>query len=316
MYSADSADAASSAKSEGKTEAKATPTGESKTEAKAVPALPTTPLPGDGKTDQVSEWPEGEVGEETESVPQSEGGKGSSEARERSEAPRWEPITTSYGPWVDDMKRLRYAFDARDHHSAVYAKYGWNSVVPELDHRVVRYHQRMEIYKAKTAFLRREEYLTAFQGLPEVIRLQEQARGAWMNMAASRATSTSAQEAMESLPLEIVAFRLYAMNVNPMAPRTGGFVFYSPNEDAKIFAWREGTREVKLEMEEMDADGNVSSTTDRKRIFTYMGADTAIMHEVFHAKSHREVMDAILGFLSEGWAVIPNGAYGLLRPVA
>ena len=106
------------------------------------------------------------------------------------------------------MKRLRYAFDARDHHSAVYAKYGWNSVVPELDHRVVRYHQRVEISKAKTAFARAKN-LTAFQGLPEVIRLQEQARGAWMNMAASRATSTSAQEAMESLPLEIVAFRLY-----------------------------------------------------------------------------------------------------------
>ena len=106
------------------------------------------------------------------------------------------------------------------------------------------------------------------------------------------------------------------MNAHPMAPRTGGFVPVASEDAARFLLGAKETREVKLEMEEVDADGNVSSTTDRTQIFTYMGGDTKIMHELFRAKTHLEVMGALLGFLSEGWAVIPNGVYGLFRSVA
>ena len=54
-----------------------------------------------------------------------------------------------YGSWVDHFPRLKYIFDIYVSTKNVYEAYGYNSLIPELDHKLVKYDERIHIYKAK-----------------------------------------------------------------------------------------------------------------------------------------------------------------------
>lgn len=287
---------------------------EGKTEvSKASKAKVTTKESKDAESKEVAPVPakEGKEVKETKSQP-AKGGKGGASSGDagtdtgsnRPRAPRWHEITAEYGDWVDEFARLRYIFDASGRHEAVYNEYGYDSIIPELDHREIRYHERINLYAAKKCYARREEYLKALAALPEVTSVQrmmyDAASEAWPDEAGLR----YAQLISNSLVQEMNAFLLYAMNVNRNAPKTGGFSFFHPQTGATVYAWRDGTKQVFVEMKTGGDDQKV--ITDRKQIFKFMGDNTKLMHELFYGRTRREILSMLISFMCDGWVVVPN----------
>jgi hypothetical protein len=84
---------------------------------------------------------------------------------------KWHPVTENYGPWVDDFFRLRYIFN--EEHNHIYDKFGYDSALNDHGQLLNEEEEFKQIVAAKKSFARREEYLRAFNNLPEVIRIQE-----------------------------------------------------------------------------------------------------------------------------------------------
>jgi hypothetical protein len=221
----------------------------------------------------------------------------------------WPAITSTYGEWVDYFPRLKYIFDSTNKFQSIYEKYGYNSVRPELDHRTVSYDERIEIYKAKTCFKRREEYLTATNALQDAIEIRKSivdaAFAEWVHEksikeAKDEAILKKAQALGDALVQEVNAFLLWSMPVNAKSPCSGGFSFFHPESENTVYAWRNGSKEVNLEMSDKDEKVIV---TDKKKIFKFMKHSTKLMHELFYARTRKEVLYALQGFLSDGWIV-------------
>ena len=231
--------------------------------------------------------------------------------------PRWHEITNTYGEWVDEFSRLRYIFDGSGRYEKVYNEYGYNSIVPELDHREIRYHDRINLYQAKKCFARREEYLNALAALSEVKEIQsmvyDAAVSVWSPNGADDVGGLAyARSIANSLLQEVNAFLLYSMNVNRDAPKTGGFSFFHPKTGATLYAWRSGSKQVSMEMTIADTradDGEQKTITDRKEIFKFIGDDTKLVHELFYDRTRKEVFSTLVGFMREGWVVIPASCW-------
>lgn len=267
----------------------------------------------DAKLDSGKEGKEVKEVKEVKSRPAKKGqGQGQGQGRKEagdgssseSRGPRWHEITSEYGEWVDEFARLRHIFDGSGRFESIYNEYGYDSLIPVLDHHVIPYHDRVELYAAKKCYGRREEYLKALAALPEITSVQNM-----MYDAAAEAWPTEeglryAQVISNSLVREMNAFLLYAMVVNPDSPKTGGFSFFHPSTGATVYAWREGTKQVSVEMKTGGDDQKL--ITDRKEIFKFMGNNTKLMHEMFYARTRRDILSALTGFMCDGWVVIPN----------
>ncbi len=153
----------------------------------------------------------------------------------------------------------------------------------------------------------------------------------------SNETLLESERASELIPEELNAFMLWTVSepITTFHPsdkndlKTGGFVLRDAASGNIIEVWRQGDRNVLLRLHRNTSGDSVAHSTqpislvnsilyddgsdpnhevvdDRKEIFTFLDSDTAIMHEVFHAKTRLQLIEALTKFIAKGWMVIPQ----------
>lgn len=271
---------------------------ESKSQVKIVDELEEGEVSNDDCED------DSEVDDET-----TESGDDGESKQERTERARreWAPITSDYGLWAEDFMRLRYIFDLPGKYTKVYDKYGYDSKVPELNHQQVRYHNRLHIYKAKRCYKLREEFLDVLSKTIEVKNAKF-----LVEVTAARTypgEPKRAKELGDALLQETLSFLLYKAVVNPVMPRTGGFSFFNTATGETVFAWRENSKLVSLELEYVDG----TFTMDKRIVFQALNKLSTgdvksgqLMTELFYARTVQQVLFTMQKFIDAGWVVIPS----------